>query len=183
MKEHILELKKFIPNEFCKKVISYFDEDLEVATIVGAVENRDIRNCEIKNMLEPKTFGQNITTKYIQSKIFQAAELYRSEIHKHFDPMKISQCDLLKYEANKYKVGYDFHVDMGFGAEPRQLSISICLNNDFEGGEFVFDLPDGKIQYPQNVGDLIAFPSNFLFPHQVKKVTKGTRYAIVSWVY
>jgi hypothetical protein len=78
VKEHILELKKFIPNEFCKKVISYFDEDLEVATIVGAVENRDIRNCEIKNMLEPKTFGQNITTKYIQSKIFQAAELHRS---------------------------------------------------------------------------------------------------------
>lgn len=182
MKQHILELKKFIPNEFCKKIISYFNQELEIAAIVGGVANRDIRNCEIKNMMQPKTFGENIVSKYVQTKIFEAAEFYRANVHKHFDPTKISQCDLLRYECNTHKVGYDFHVDMGFGAEPRQLSVSICLNNDFEGGEFVFDLPDGKIQYPQNVGDLLAFPSNFLYPHQVNKVTKGTRYAVVSWV-
>ena len=182
MKQHILEIKKFIPNEFCKKIISYFDQELEVAAIVGGVANRDIRNCEIKDMMKPKTFGENIMSKYVQSKIFEAAAFYRENVHKHFDPTQISQCDLLKYECNSHKVGYDFHVDMGYGALPRQLSVSICLNNDFKGGEFVFDLPDEKIQYPQNVGDLIAFPSNFLFPHQVNKVTEGTRYAVVSWV-
>ena len=183
MKQYILELKKFIPHEFCKKTISYFNQELEVAALVGGVEDRDIRNCEIKDMMKPKTFGENIMTKYIQSKIFEAAEFYRKNVNKHFDFKKISQCDLLRYDCNSYKAGYDFHVDMGFGAEPRQLSVSICLNNDFEGGEFVFDFPDDRIQYPQNVGDLIAFPSNFLYPHQVNKVTRGTRYAIVSWVY
>ena len=51
-----------------------------------------------------------------------------------------------------------------------------------KGGEFVFDLPQNKIQYPQNVGDAIIFPSNFMFPHQVNQITEGTRYALIAWV-
>ncbi len=31
-------------------------------------------------------------------------------------------------------------------------------------------------------GDMIIFPSNFLYPHQVMPVTKGERYSIVSWL-
>jgi predicted 2-oxoglutarate/Fe(II)-dependent dioxygenase YbiX len=32
-------------------------------------------------------------------------------------------------------------------------------------------------------GDLIIFPSIFLYPHKVLPVTKGTRYSYISWVY
>jgi predicted 2-oxoglutarate/Fe(II)-dependent dioxygenase YbiX len=32
-------------------------------------------------------------------------------------------------------------------------------------------------------GDLIIFPSIFLYPHLVKPVKKGTRYSFVSWCY
>jgi DNA-directed RNA polymerase beta subunit len=49
-----------------------------------------------------------------------------------------------------------------------------------EGGEFVmFD--DTTIELPK--GSLLIFPSNFLYPHQVLPVTKGTRHAFVSWVW
>ena len=71
---------------------------------------------------------------------------------------------------------------MGISVSERQISVSICLNNDFEGGEFVFDFKDEKYQFPQNVGDAVVFPSNFMFPHQVNQVTQGTRYAIVAWL-
>ena len=30
-------------------------------------------------------------------------------------------------------------------------------------------------------GRLIVWPSNFMYPHTVKPVTKGTRYSIVAW--
>ena len=99
------------------------------------------------------------------------------------DIKEISQLDILKYETNKYKAGYDFHQDFGKGCTERHLSISICLNNDYEGGEFVFDLSSGKHVLPQNVGDAVIFPSNFMFPHQVNKITRGTRYALIGWVY
>ena len=91
--------------------------------------------------------------------------------------------DILKYEANEFDAGYKFHVDFGHGHTERSLSISICLNNEYQGGEFVFSFfEESKVQIPQNVGDAIAFPSNFMFPHQVNKVTEGTRYAIIAWV-
>ena len=31
-------------------------------------------------------------------------------------------------------------------------------------------------------GRLVMWPSNFMYPHSVSPVTKGTRYAIVSWL-
>mgnify|MGYP001213588018 CR=1 FL=1 len=30
-------------------------------------------------------------------------------------------------------------------------------------------------------GDVVIFPSNFMYPHRVEKVTKGTRYSFVTW--
>jgi len=60
------------------------------------------------------------------------------------------------------------------------LSLVCLLNNDFEGGEFImFEDTDMNL----NQGDLIIFPSIFLFPHRVNKVKKNTRYSFVSWVY
>ena len=59
------------------------------------------------------------------------------------------------------------------------------MNNDYEGGELVFYDPDQKSNpYKINVkpGRMIMWPSNFLYPHEVRKVTKGTRYSIISWI-
>ena len=40
---------------------------------------------------------------------------------------------------------------------------------------------DKEIQLKK--GDVLVFPSNFLYPHKVEPVTKGLRYSIISWVY
>ena len=32
-------------------------------------------------------------------------------------------------------------------------------------------------------GDILIFPSNFMYPHRVEPVKKGTRFSFVSWVY
>ncbi len=32
-------------------------------------------------------------------------------------------------------------------------------------------------------GEIMIFPSNFLYPHRVDLVTKGTRYSYVSWTW
>lgn len=59
------------------------------------------------------------------------------------------------------------------------LSILGFLNSDYEGGEFY--LANEKIN--TKTGDILIFPSCFLYPHEVKKVTKGTRYSFISWGY
>ncbi len=57
------------------------------------------------------------------------------------------------------------------------LSILILLNDDFEGGQFKINNEDQNIKK----GQLIIFPSCFLFPHKVELITKGTRYSLVAW--
>ncbi len=59
------------------------------------------------------------------------------------------------------------------------LTCTINLNDDYEGGELV--LLNGEITVNPAPGNAAMFPANFMFPHEVKEVTRGTRYAIVTW--
>lgn len=60
------------------------------------------------------------------------------------------------------------------------LSVLGVLNEDYEGGEFVM-FGDRQIQLP--AGSVVVFPSNFMFPHEVKPVKSGVRYSYVSWTW
>ena len=60
------------------------------------------------------------------------------------------------------------------------LSIVGMLTDDYKGGEIVFW---GDTALKLGKGDVIIFPSNFLYPHAVKEVTSGTRLSFVSWVW
>jgi predicted 2-oxoglutarate/Fe(II)-dependent dioxygenase YbiX len=59
-----------------------------------------------------------------------------------------------------------------------QVSALLYLNDDYEGGEFY--VADKK--FCPIKGSAIIFPSNFMFPHEAKPVTKGTRWSIVTWL-
>jgi predicted 2-oxoglutarate/Fe(II)-dependent dioxygenase YbiX len=60
------------------------------------------------------------------------------------------------------------------------LSIVGILNDDYEGGDFIM-WQDTKIDLKQ--GDVLVFPSVFMYPHRVERITKGTRYSFVSWTW
>ena len=60
------------------------------------------------------------------------------------------------------------------------LSVIICFNDDYDGGELVF-WDDYKVK--PKAGSLILWPSLFLFPHGVAEVTSGKRYSGVLWCY
>ena len=59
-----------------------------------------------------------------------------------------------------------------------QVSALLYLNDDYDGGEFY--VADKK--FCPIKGSAIIFPSNFMFPHEAKPVTKGTRWSIVTWL-
>lgn len=61
----------------------------------------------------------------------------------------------------------------------RDLSFVFYLNDDFEGGDFIF--PDLKIRIRPEPGMMVCFPSNHFYTHGVEPVTKGKRYSIVTW--
>ena len=86
---------------------------------------------------------------------------------------------------NRYEEGnnIDEHVDHihsifdGMYKGIPVISFVGLLNEDFEGGDFI--LRGEKV--PLKSGDVVIFPSCFLYPHEVTSITKGTRYSIVAW--
>lgn len=91
----------------------------------------------------------------------------------------IFDIEILKYENTGF---YTWHVDH-FATVPRTMSCILLLNNDYEGGNLCFRNPDGSEEWEIEVkpGRMIIWPSNFLYPHTVKPVTKGIRYSVVAW--
>ena len=59
-----------------------------------------------------------------------------------------------------------------------QVSVLLYLNDDYEGGDFYV----ANKKFEPEKGSGIIFPSNFMFPHEAKTVTKGTRWSIVAWL-
>jgi len=79
----------------------------------------------------------------------------------------------------KYEQGHHFmeHHDHGFSYNCT-LSLVAYINDDYEGGELFFRLQG--INYIPKAGDVVLFPSNFMYPHQAKVVHSGTKYSLVT---
>lgn len=60
------------------------------------------------------------------------------------------------------------------------LTVLAGLNNDYTGGELVM-WDSEVIKLP--AGAVAVFPSNFLYPHEVRPVKSGIRYSFVSWAW
>ncbi len=58
------------------------------------------------------------------------------------------------------------------------LSIIINFNDDYQGGDLIF-WDNHKVDLGE--GDVVVFPSLFLFPHRIEEVTENIRYSSVAW--
>jgi predicted 2-oxoglutarate/Fe(II)-dependent dioxygenase YbiX len=60
------------------------------------------------------------------------------------------------------------------------LSFILNFNDEYEGADLFFWDNDS---YKLGKGDIIMWPSNFLYPHGVTEATKGKRYSGVCWAW
>lgn len=82
----------------------------------------------------------------------------------------------------RYGIGQQFHnhIDDHPALGVRRISLSYYINDDYEGGEIEF--PRFNLKIKPKANQLIVFPSNYIYNHQVHSVTSGTRYAVVQWI-
>jgi len=123
--------------------------------------------------------------------IFQRINYVVDSLNNQFFNYNLNGYDSFQYtEYQSHEGGkYDYHMDTIMGAnkpmnmyETRKLSVTLVLNDDFEGGEFQMNNGQEKDAetIPTGKGKLILFPS-FLI-HRVAPVTKGVRKSLVVWV-
>jgi len=123
--------------------------------------------------------------------IFQRINFVVDALNEQFFNYDLNGYDSFQYTEYQAHEGgkYDFHMDTIMGKktpanmpETRKLSVTLVLNDDFEGGEFYMNNGQEKDAelIPTGKGRLILFPS-FLI-HRVAPVTKGVRKSLVVWV-
>ena len=169
-----------VSDELCDKIMDYSDnvKQLKKSTYSTSTGKSDRSDERVK----------------MDDGWFRNGEQYYNEIkdcfmvalknyqEKHHDCLCQRYTD---FRLNKYSKGgfMSRHIDNihhSHGQEYGfpQASVLLFLNDDFKGGDFIIS----DITYKTKKGSAIVFPSNFMFPHEVKLVEKGTRYSIISWL-
>jgi predicted 2-oxoglutarate/Fe(II)-dependent dioxygenase YbiX len=179
--DYIILIKNVLSNEVCNKILDEFvNSDEWIDTVVGSGQvEKTIRNCQTILISYPHVIQKNKDIRHkLDVAIFDGASKCIKEYNTKFPHCKIEEDS--GYELLKYPEGcfYIEHTD-SFKARPRAVSCSFILNDDFEGGEFAFF--NKELKYRLEKGDALLFPSNFMYPHEVMPVTKGTRYSIITW--
>jgi PKHD-type hydroxylase len=93
-------------------------------------------------------------------------------------------CDrgLSVHQVHRTGGKYGRHIDSAPGTLIRKLSFTVQLSEpeDYKGGDLCLYLGDKAEVMKKEQGFVALFPSYVL--HEVKPVTQGTRYSLVSWI-
>lgn len=178
--DYIKVYDNIISDELCDLILSeYTDDQLMEALTSDNKVKKDIRNCYALGISNESAISLNEATRRdIDNKLFLCASQAISKYRDDFNYLEIDSdtgYDILRYDVGGF---YAEHIDY-YNQTPRVVSCSFALNDDYEGGEFAFF--GGKKKIKLKKGSAILFPSNFMFPHQILPVQKGTRYSIITW--
>jgi len=180
LRDYIVVFENIIPNELCDEVLEEYNNDKNWvnAPTSGGI-NKEIRRCDAINISESFVIKQNQEKrKSIDDKIFNCAGRAIIKYNEKFKRAHIqgdSGYVLLRYQEGEFYLEHTDH----FLQQPRIVSCSFTLNDNFEGGEFGFF--NRELVYKPPKGSALMFPSNFLYPHEVMPVTKRVRYSIITW--
>ena len=187
LKDYIVKQSSFLENDFCDETIiklneleklrwgkhHYHQKDTGKLVSNGEQELDILYAIELDN------------TQIIMDKLWQGIANYVDSFEFHWFQYW-SGYSLIRYnrysENQKMEMHCD-HIQTLFDGKHKGIPTLSCLgllNDDYDGGEF-FILDDFKIDLKK--GDLLIFPSNFLYPHRVLPVTSGIRYSYISWVW
>jgi hypothetical protein len=179
-------MQKVIPVQVCEEVIKYIEtQPWEPHTWYNA--EADLHSSEAT--LEPLVqaidqkwmdklhpFIMKVLTIY-QDKYAVRGEKCDNQLVSTFTPPRFTKYSI----GSKMRKHYD-HIHSVFDGKHKGIPvISIVgnLNEDYEGAEFMLRGKEIKLK----TGDILLFPSIFMFHHSVEEPKKGIRYSFQSWAF
>ena len=184
LKNYVSHYKQIMPKELCERaMVELQSAEFEQHKFYNARDNAKRDRSGNKEL--DVTFTDIPVKKEFMDRLWPILKRYVDELEMPwFNGWQgYSNIRFNKYSETRKMALHADHIQSLFDGERKGipiLSILGVLNVDYEGGDFVlFD--DYKIDFKQ--GDIVIFPSNFLYPHKVEPVTKGTRYSYISWIW
>jgi hypothetical protein len=161
----MIEQEKIFTKDECDEIISFH----KWAIYNSVVDNGDLKSNNIK--YKGFTIPFNSKTLFFYKKLFKFFE-------------DINQVTLYEFPLETYLMKYDINDVFGVHKDNehgRIISVGVCLNDEYEGGEFILYPKDNEqITLKKETGNSYFFPCEV--SHKVKKITKGTRWSIISFI-
>lgn len=111
-----------------------------------------------------------------------SAKQYATELIAHATVNAVSNVRLNRYPKGTVMRPHADHIHTLFDGQARGIpviSLVGVLNDDYKGGDLIIC----SQPYRLKPGQIIVWPSCFLYPHEVTEITEGTRYSFVSWAW
>lgn len=149
--------------------------------LVGDMEKKkDYRDCvDFKIKRSSLSPGTESADKIIEIHDMITEKLYEclEEFRNRYSINKLNYTEAINFV--KYGPGQHFKVHPDSGPSYQcDVSTVMYLNSDYEGGELWF--PHFDYTYVPQYGDIVLFPSSWLFSHAALPVKSGTKYSAVT---
>jgi hypothetical protein len=141
-------------------------------------ENNDVRNC-VDLKFKKENLGKHLPVNEGLHRIHTSVEDSLDQCLRHYESlwhlkMHYKEAfNFVKYLPGKY---FKIHGDHG-PYYACTVSAVVYLNDDYEGGEIEFTR-QGLVVKPE-AGDILLFPSNFVYEHASLEVFSGIKYSVV----
>ena len=166
----------FVPDVLDKELLEALRTDLKSGVFVDGRSTASGQAAKVKNNEQLELAGnmglsQAIANALLSNERFREITLAR----------KIRQTQFARYRKG---MGYGQHLDKAIfpGESPvrADMSVTIFLSDDYEGGELVIFGPTGEQRVKLPSGHAVIYPSGAL--HAVDTVTAGERLVAITWV-
>ena len=164
-------------------IFSIYERDFVDASINDKEYNKELRSCTVFSLFndvsEIHLKDYQIAKVKLNNKINDELSGAFLDYIKQFD-FKVKErepWEILRY-AETQKLTW--HNDNG-ASHPCIMSFVYYLNDDYEGGEIQFKDHLDSIPYKPKANSLIMFPANEKYIHRVLPVTRGVKYAAISF--
>lgn len=184
MENYVKVYKNLLKTPFCQELVNEIKEYPNVLEFDGELSNL-LRKGSFLNTY----FSTNPLATKVEGILESCIDVVVKQYTKDVRPLYYAYGDnfnhytyhILKYTPDDYfKIHHDHYAEtLNYS---RLLSMIIYLNEDYTGGELQFPSAGIDKEYTFETGDVIVFPSHWMFYHGVKPILSGERYAIVAWL-
>ncbi len=162
--ENVKVIENFLSEKECQILIDLINR-------FGKAEELPVQwDADLNPTIVRKTYSNlRIADKYVP----MVQELLEKE---YGFPVKNKSAFFARWDAGDK---LELHVDDLGPTNTNHMATLIYLNDDYEGGEI--DFPTHKLSHKPKTGDLIMFPGNMHYAHEVKTIISGVRWTVPMW--
>jgi hypothetical protein len=173
---HYVRVYNVMPYRFCQNLITQYENDDQWRKHFwyshGETSQYDDKELDVRfssASVELNPYIDQAINEYCK----EVSELHRDQIKEWSAPRlnRYNQGTMMREHADLIRR----HKRDGVPV----LSLVGVLNDDFEGGEFMMQGSQLHLQ----TGDILLFPSTYVYPHEVREITQGSRWSWVVWAY